>query len=274
MKKITIFLIVFLSILYFRSFTWLVNVWLTDSYYSHGFLIPIVSIFIAWKNIHRFEPESAPFENGLIIFIPGLILYIIGFIKLFPFLSALSFLFVTSGLILYFYGKNMMRCFLFPVSLLIFAIPLPVLILKKIAYSLQHLSAYYSTLLIKIFGVQVTRIGSEIHLQNASFTIGLPCSGMNSLISLLALAVIFIYILKCQPSKKIALLCVTVPIAIIANILRITLLLLLANHYGAEIAMRFFHDFSSLFLFIIAFIFLIIISTITGCKVRTIEDRG
>ena len=274
MKKITIFLILLLSVLYFRTFTWLVNVWLTDSYYSHGFLIPIISIFIAWKNIHRLEPESVPFKNGLIIFIPGLILYTIGFIKLFPFLLALSFLFITSGLILYFYGKNMMRCFLFPVSFLIFAIPLPVLLLKKVAYTLQHISACYSTLLIEMLGVPVTRIGSEIHLQNASFTIGLACSGMNSLISLLALSVIFIYFLKCQPYKKIALLCVTAPIAIIANILRITLLLLLANHYGAEVAMRFFHDFSSLFLFTIAFIFLIVISTIIGCKVGVIKDRG
>jgi len=102
------------------------------------------------------------------------------------------------------------------------------------------------------------------------------------------------YFLKCQPYKKIALLCVTAPIAIIANILRITLLLLLANHYGAEVAMRFFHDFSSLFLFTIAFIFLIVIShdfsslflftiafiflivisTIIGCKVGVIKDRG
>jgi len=282
--KTTVFISLLLSLLYFRTFIWLINSWLTDPYYSHGFLIPIICGFIAWRNIRETktkkgreqqlkpetdpEPEHFKFKPGIYIFAFGLTLYVIGFIKIFPFLSALSFLFTASGLILYFYGKPLMRSFLFPISFFIFAIPLPFTFLEKVAYSLQSLSAYYPALFIEMLGIPVTRVGAEIRLGDASFIIGLPCSGMNSLISLLALAAIFIYILRCSLYKKIALLCITIPIAILANTLRVTSLLLIAHAYGAETADGFFHTFFSPLLFIIAFIFLILISVIIRCKVR------
>ncbi len=283
MKKITFFISLLLSLLYFRTFIWLISSWLTDPYYSHGFLIPIICGFIAWRNIREYknkntetEPEtdldSAPFKfklPGIYIFAFGLTLYVIGFIKLFPFLSALSFLFTASGLILYFYGKSMMRSFLFPISFLIFAIPLPFVFLEKVAYVLQSLSAHYPALFIEMLGIPVTRVGAAIQLEDASFFIGLPCSGMNSLISLLALTTIFIYILRCPLYKKATLLCITVPIAIFANVLRVTSLLLIAHAYGAETANGFFHTFFSPLLFIIAFIFLVLISIIIGCTVKS-----
>ena len=280
MKKITILLALLLSFLYFRTFTWLINAWLTDPYYSHGFLVLIISGFIAWINIRNYknkkeheiefkpETEPEPFKPGIFIFAFGLLLYTVGFIKLFPFLSVLSFLFTASGLILYFYGKPTMRSSLFPISFLIFAIPLPFVFLEKVAYILQSVSARYSASIIELLKIPVTRTGAEIHLQDASFIIGLPCSGMNSLISLLALATVFIYILRCPLYKKATLLSVTIPIAIAANILRVTSIILIANYYGVEAAMWFFHDFSSLFLFIIAFIFLILVSINIGCKVK------
>jgi exosortase len=273
MKKLTVLLALLLSILYLRTFIWLLNSWLTDPYYSHGFLIPIVSGFFAWRAIRRAsntqgERESEPYKNGIFIFAFGLVLYVIGFIKLFPFLTAISFLFTLSGLILYFYGKPLMRSFFFPIAFLIFAIPLPLAFLEKVASVLQALSARYSALIIELLGITVTRVGAEIQLEDASFVIGLPCSGMSSLISLLALAALFIYILKCPVYKKAVLLCLAVPVAILANILRITSLLLIANAYGAEIAMGFYHTLFSPLLFIIAFICLILISIILGCEVK------
>lgn len=288
MKKAQIFLAVLLSLLYFRCAIWITNAWLNDPYYSHGFLVLFVSAFIAWRNTvkhkkeHEFKLkpehereyalENEPFKPGIFIFGFGLILYLIGFIKIFPLLAAFSFLFTTSGLILYFYGKTVMHRFLFPISFLIFAIPLPFLV--NVAHILQSLPARYSTLLIGALGIPVTRLGAQIHLQNTSVTIGLPCSGMNTLISLLALAAIFIYILKCPIYKKAALFCISIPIAIGANILRITAILLIAHQYGSDAAMKFFHDFSNLFLFVFAFAFLILISIIIGCKLRSGAQYG
>ena len=112
-KKSTIFISLLLSLLYFRTFIWLFNSWLTDPYYSHGFLTPIISGFIVWRNIRKnkkgkgegegdefklnpenetesetdLKPEPFKFEPGISLFAFGLIIYTIAFIKLFPFLS-------------------------------------------------------------------------------------------------------------------------------------------------------------------------------------------
>ncbi|MBA5942004.1 MAG: exosortase/archaeosortase family protein [Methanophagales archaeon] len=201
------------------------------------------------------------------IFALGLTLHVIGFLTVFPFLSAISFLFTVSGLILYFYGKTTMHSFLFPVSFLIFAIPLPLLLLGKVAHVLQAIAARCSATIIELLGIPVTRVGAAIHLEDAIFIVALPCSGMHSLISLLALASIFIYILRCPWYKKAVLLSAAIPIAISANVLRVTLLLLIADAYGADTAMEFFHTLFSPLLFITAFLFLILVSIVIGCTV-------
>ena len=278
MKKTTILILLLLVILYFPSpFSnfipiWLASFWRTDPCYTHGFLILIISCVIAWWNVRDYkksEPEDNPesYKPGIYVFAFGLILYIIGIIKLFPFLSALSFLFTTSGLILYFYGKPLMHALLFPIAYLIFAIPLPPEFLGKVANALQTLSSYFPALILEMLGITVTRTGAEIQLEDAAFIIGLPCSGMNSLISLLAIATFFIYILRCPLYKKIILLCITPPLAILANIIRVTSLLLIANAYGAETATGFYHTLFSPLLFIIALILLILISSLFGCRV-------
>ena len=274
MKKITILLTILLFILYIYTFLWLFNSWLTNPYYSHGIVIPMISAFIIYKKLDKKnkKPNETSYTPGIYIFAFGLILYVIGFIQVFPFLSALSFLFTLSGLILYFYGKALMRSLLFPISYLIFAIPLPFLFVEQVAFLLQSISISFSPFLIGLFGIPVTTAGSEIQLQNQSFYIGLPCSGINTLISLLALTTIFIYILKCSPNKKIFLFCITIPIAIFANILRVTFIILIANQYGTETAMNFFHDVSSPLLFIIAFIFLILIARLMGCTLEVMRN--
>jgi exosortase len=270
--KVPLLILLILAILYYRTVRWLVHAWLTDPYYSHGFLVIIISGFFAWRALRAAESsenrDPAPYQKGLIVFALGLLIYAIGFITIFPFLMALSFLFTLSGLILYFYGTALMRALLFPIAYLIFAIPLPAEILDLLGYQLQALSARYPAALLALLGVPVIRVGAEIHLAGAAFTIGLPCSGMNSLIALLALAALFIFLLQCTWYRKAALLCAAVPIAIFANITRVTALLLIAHRYGAETATGFYHTLFSPLLFIIAFICLIALSILTGCKVR------
>jgi exosortase len=273
LRKDTIVIALILALLYIPTWSWLLSSWLTDPYYSHGFLIPVVSGIMLWRAVRNANNnptgiELEPYPNGLFVFAFGLCLYVIGFVTVFPFLAALSFLFTASGLVLYFYGTSLMRAALFPIAFLIFAIPLPVVFLVRLAYSLQALAARYPAALLNLLGIPVTRVGAEIHLTDASFVIGLPCSGMNSLISLLALAALFVYLLRCPLYKKATLLCLAVPIAIFANVIRVTSLLLIAHAYGAEMATGFYHTLFSPLLFIVAFISMVIISILMSCTVE------
>jgi exosortase len=256
--------VVLLSALYFRTFIWLVYSWLEDPAYSHGFLVPLIAGFIVWKKRHTLH--IAPFGAGLIVFALGLFIYVVCFFWKAPFGLAISFLIVISGLILYLGGKEAMRSLLFPVCFLFFAIPLP--FLPNVANVLQSFSAHYSALVVGMLGIPVTTIGAEIHLEKCFFVIGAPCSGMHTLIALLALAAIFAYFIRCPLYRKSIVFFIAIPIALMANISRIVAILLIANYYGSEAAMRFFHDYSSILLFAIAFLLLAVCSRCLGCGLK------
>lgn len=261
---IILLIIGLLSALYLRTFIWLVNSWLGDPAYSHGFLVPLISGFIIWKKRHELHINL--FGAGIFVFALGLFIYVVSFLWRAPFGLAISFLIVISGLILYLCGKEAMRSLLFPVCFLFFGIPLP--FLPSIANFLQSFSAHYSSLVIGMLGIPVTTIGAEIHLEKSFFVIGAPCSGMHTLISLLALAAIFAYFIRCPLYRKSILFFTAIPIALMANISRIVTILLIANYYGSEAAMRFFHDYSSILLFAIAFLCLVICSRCLGCGLK------
>lgn len=251
--------------LYIPVFIWLGTIWLNNPYYTHGFLIPPVSAFIAWTK--RKKPgKSTRSSAGIPVLVAGLAVYIMGFLGELYWLWALSFLIVISGLLLHFKGSAAFREMLFPLGFLIFMIPLPFLDLAAI--SLQSLTAAGSALIIEGFGIPVTRIGSEIGLANATFQIGVPCSGMNTLISLLAISTLILYCLKSPFYKKVVLFILAVPIAVMANLFRVVLLLLIAHQWGSEAAMSYFHDYSSLLLFVMAVMLLILLARIFRCTFR------
>ncbi len=265
-KVIAISLVVILlSLLYFQTFIWLVNSWLSHSYYSHGFLIPLVSGFIFWRKRHQLK-QVTPFPPGIWVIALGLALYVAGLLSYFNFLSATSFLVVLGGLVLYFWGIKGLKTLLFPIGFLIFMIPFP--FLAYIGNWLQSFSAYWSAAIIGAMGIPVAITGAEIRLEESAFIIGVPSSGMNTLISLLALAAIFGYLLKGHLYKKAVLLIIAIPIAILVNLLRIVSVLIIANNYGTEVAMGFFHSYSSILLFVVAFLCLAVFTRLLGLRFR------
>ncbi len=257
--------VILLSLLYFQTFIWLVNSWLSHSYYSHGFLIPLLSGFIFWRKRHLLE-RVTPFPPGILVIVLGLSLYVTGLLLYFNFLLAISFLVVLGGLVLYLWGNKGLQSFLFPIGFLIFMIPFP--FLDSIGNWLQSLSTHWSASIIGAMGIPVAITGAEIRLEESVFIIGVPCSGMNTLISLLALAAILGYFLKGRFYQKAVLLAIAIPIAILANLLRIVSILVIANYYGTEAAMGFFHSYSSILLFVVAFLCLAAFTRLLGLRFR------
>ncbi len=265
LRKVTgpLLVLVFLFLLYWRPFVWLVHSWLSSPYYGHGFLVPLIAGYIAWTKRGELQ-RTAPSWAGVVLLGLGLLLYLLGFIRAMIFLSAISLLPVLAGLVLYFYGPRGVRTMTFPLCFLLFMIPPP--FISEVGYWLQYLSAHGSAWLVQVFGLPTTLTGAEIQLGDSTFVVGLPCSGMNTLIALLALAAIFIYLLRGSFYKKVILFILAFPLAILANVFRISSLLLVANHLGAEAAEGFFHGFSSLLFFLLAFLGLAGIAKAFGCS--------
>jgi exosortase len=103
------------------------------------------------------------------------------------------------------------------------------------------------------------RSGVTIHLPAGSLRIADPCSGLRSLIALVALGALYAYLTKGPTWKRGVLFASAVPLAVIANVVRISVLCAVANVWGVDAALGFFHDFSGLLLFLIAFAGLVIV---------------
>jgi exosortase len=260
---------VLIILLYLPVFIWLVNSWISNEYYRHGFLIPIVSGFIFWLRRQNLK-TSKPFIPGAIVFGAGLVLYAISFLMKIYSLSAFSLLIVISGIIAYRCGKERIKPLIFPVLFLILMIPLP--FLDTVSCQLQTFTTYSSASIAHWAGIPVVTIGNQIDIPGSSFTVGTPCSGINSLISLLAIAAIVNFLVEGTAWKRVFLLLLAIPVAMLANTVRISAMLLIASRWGAETAMDYFHDFSSLLLFLLAIALLILIAFLMRMKPRTWQE--
>ena len=236
-------------LLYLPSFDWMVNAWIHSDYYSHGFLVPLISAAIVWSQRHHLD-FGASNRIGLWLLAASLALYIWGFVYASEFLRAISLLPLLAGIALHFGGYGTLKPLVFPILFLAFMIPLPNI--NEIAADLQQFSSRMSAHILDWIGIEVTRTGAQLQLANTTLVIGLPCSGLNSLISLTAVAALMAYIVKGSLPLKSILFLAAIPIAILANLLRITTLLLIGYHFGEDAATGVIHDLMSPVFFILS----------------------
>ncbi len=246
-----------LAVIYAPTFIWMWGrFFAADSYYSHGFLIPIISAFFAWSK--RKELKSLPVKSsllGLFIVIIGLLFHITGAWLRVYFISGVSFVIVLFGLVLWFFGKGVTRKLIFPLGFLVFMIPLPLVAVADISLKMKLLAAQMATWMVNHIGIRAIRDGSLITMSNSSLSVDDPCSGLKSLISLMAMGVIFGYISKTSFVKKMIIFISSIPIAVLANSVRVFLLCVISEVYGTKVATGgFFHDAGGLMVFAVAFI--------------------
>jgi exosortase A len=253
------------AILYSRVLNSLVEDWITLPDFSHGFVIPLLSLYVLYDRRKQFtslKPEGSWW--GLVLILFGLIVLNLGTLAMENFTSRLSLLIVMGGTVLFILGREYLKGCMFPIAYLIFMIPLPSILLDKITLPMQTIASNLSGSILQIIGIPVLREGNVLQLANSSLEVAEACSGIRSLISLLALSVVFAYFNQKTVTKRLLLVVSTFPIAIISNTVRVSGTGILANHYGIALAQGFFHTVSGWVLYIIAFFFLMFFGKIIG----------
>ncbi len=219
--------------------------------------------YLAWRR----RPAgnlSSPSNWGLLGLGGGLAGYLAATAWRAPFLSALAFIVVLGGLVWFLLGDEALRRWLFPLAYLILAVPLP--FVDAFATYLQGLTAQSATALVRLLGVPAVSEGGRITMTGCSLVVGAPCSGMRSLVALLALAAVLAYLLRGSWLRRGILLALAVPLAAAANVLRVLSLLLVAERWGEDIALRYWHTLSGPVFFMAALGLLIAASWGLGCR--------
>lgn len=135
-------------------------------------------------------------------------------------------------------------------------VPWPAIVLNTLTFPLQLLAARLSTASLQLIDLPVYREGNVIFLPHTTLEVVEACSGIRSLVSLLALAMVFAYMTQRAAWQRLLLVLAAIPIAIIANAFRIWGTGVLAHFYGSQVAEGFYHTFAGWLVFVVAFILL------------------
>ncbi|MGH2354749.1 MAG: exosortase/archaeosortase family protein, partial [Chloroflexota bacterium] len=170
------------------------------------------------------------------------------------------------GMAVYLWGWGAGRVLAFPVGFLLFGLGLYRGLLSSVGFALQEVTAQGAALLAQGIGLGIIRDGLVLRSDAFAFIVAEACSGMSSLLSLLALAALWTHLAEGSFGARLLTIASVAPLVILANILRVTLVLLVAAWFGQEAALGFFHGASSLVLFGVALGGLLLVSWRAGCK--------
>jgi exosortase len=227
--------------------------WSRDANFSHGFLVPVFSIFVLWQNRERLRKlTSKPSFGGLWIMLCALCVLAVGTLGSELFLSRISFVLMVAAVVVLFWGWEHLRAARFPILFLLLMVPLPAIILNQITFPLQILATKLAADALPFLGVPVLREGNIINLPAMSLEVADACSGIRSLFSLITLAVICGYTIRERRGLWAFLIVAAIPVAVIANALRIIGAGVCVQYWSADKAEGFFHTFSGWLVFLLS----------------------
>ncbi len=254
-------------ILYYPVFLKLIQDWENDADYSHGYFIPFIAGYMVWVLKDELkEIEWTPNNWGLVIIFLGLAQLIVSWVGSEYFLQGSSMILVLLGIVLFMLGSRAAKKLILPIAYLIFMIPLPAILWNQAAFPLALFASKVSSNLIQGIGISVLREGNILTLPNITLQVAEACSGLRSLVTLLALSAVLAFLSQHGRGKKWILFLSAVPVALACNIFRLTGTAVLARYFGAPVAHGFIHEFSGWVVFVLGLLLLLGIHFLLGIR--------
>ena len=252
-----------IAIVYWQVFQRLVEAWIVDGNYSHGWLIVPLAGYFVWERRHKLT--ATPVGSswfGLVVLAGSILVLLAGLYGSELFLTRISLVGTVAGIVLYLFGWAHLRILAFPIGFLLLMIPLPAIVFNKIAFPLQLFASQVGENAISAANIPVLREGNVLVLANTQLEVAEACSGIRSLVSLITLGIVYGYFSDSRFWVRTLIVASTIPIAILANGARVAGTGIAAHYFGPAAAEGFFHEFSGWALFVVAFVMMLIVQKI------------
>ncbi|WP_374090762.1 VPLPA-CTERM-specific exosortase XrtD [Methylomicrobium lacus] len=252
--------LVLLGFIFAGCLSEMVKSWIKKEEYSHGFFIPVISLYLLWirrwqlKFVEAFR-ESMP---GLVIVIFGLIVSVLGGLAALKTVEQYAFIITVTGMFTVAFGMKGLHVGAVPVLFLIFMVPFPDFILNNLSAKLQLFSSWLGVEFIRACGIMVYLEGNVIDLGGYKLQVVDACSGLRYLFPLASLSFLCAYLFKGPVWQKSLIFLSSALLTILMNSFRIGVIGILVDHWGVEMAEGFVHDFEgwAVFMLCMALLFL------------------
>ncbi len=243
------------------------HIWLTDEYAAHGFLIPFLAGLLVWWRREELARVGRGCHYGGLFFIAvGLLLEMLAWYARIRVFAMLSLVPVLLGLSLLLGGIRVTRILLFPILFLGFAAPLPIWLVQPVSFPIQNLSCRAAAWSVQQMGVPVSQEGFTVGLTNGSAVeVAEECSGFKKTLTVTVFACFYVSLFEIPFWKQGVFTLLAMPLAIVANIIRVAGLILAANTWGMSGVHR-LHGMADPFVVCLCFALLLWAGRVLGCR--------
>ena len=256
----TVSLSILVVILYAPVLGSLGRQWLDDPNYGHGIFVPIFAAYVLWRERDRWSALPVRGNNfGLMIMLFAIALLALGTLGAELFTARLSLVILICGIVVFMTGYRVLRSIAFPVGYLVLMIPLPAMVYYQMTLPLQLLASRLGASGLVALDIHTIREGNLLILPNCTLNVVEACSGIRSLLSLLAAVVAFGYLVEPRFWKRCALAFATIPIAIATNGLRLATTGVLSFYFRPAVDSDVVHLSLGLAFFSMAFLSVVLI---------------
>jgi exosortase len=174
-----------------------------------------------------------------------------------------------------YWGMAVVRMLWFPILYLGFVVPIPGWLLDTVTLPLKVLVSELVTGGLANLGFPVGRLGVTLYIASYQLLVEDACAGLNSLVSLSAIGLFYVYLIRgSNPVYSLLLLAMVIPIAIAANCVRVAALVLITYYFGNAMAQGYLHNFAGMVTFVSALLFIFLLDWLLTPLRNALERRS
>lgn len=239
---------------------------------AHGPIVLIVSLFLVWQRRDVFleptpagQPGRVQVVLGWALLITGLLAFALGRSQSIILLEVGSQIPVILGMLLITLGVRSVRALWFPLFFLLFMIPLPGILVEATTGPLKQYISAIAEQVLYAAGYPIARSGVTLTVGPYQLLVADACSGLHSMFSLSAMGLLYLYLMqRTSIARNLIIMAAILPIAFVANVVRVMVLVLVTYHLGDEAGQGFLHGFAGIMLFVIGLLFLFALDWVLG----------
>jgi exosortase len=229
---------------YWSTFVDLVHTWNTVPDYSHGYIVVPLALLFLWLRRDSMPQPSGPGWGGVLIVLAALAMHLYGAVYYLAPLNGWSMSLWLTGAIWLVLGRSFCLWCLPGTLFLLFMVPLPYSLETAFRQPLQRIATEVSCWMLQSLGIPAVAAGNVISTETAELEVAQACSGLRIFVSIVALAFAYAVVVRRPWWNKVLIMCSVLPIAVLANALRVTLIAVADPYLSSQEAHRLVHDFA------------------------------